>query len=143
MTRLRVLVVEDSFLILMALETTLEKLGIEIVGSAGNLRQAVALAQTTEADFAILDVNLVDEMVFPAAEILKARHIPFLFTTGYSTAPRLQRDFADAPQLMKPYDEAALMQQIAVCLADAPRKSSKASDEPEPALVRDTAADVV
>jgi len=143
MTRLRVLVVEDSYLILMALETLLENLGMEIVGSAGNLRQAVALAQTTEAELAILDINLGDEMVFPAAEILRARRIPFLFTTGYSMAPRLQRDFADAPQLLKPYDEAALMKQIAACLGDASRRNDKASNEPEPSLGRDAAAVVV
>jgi hypothetical protein len=53
----------------------------------------------------------------------------------------LQQDFADAPQLLKPYDEAALMQQIAACLGNASRKSNKASNEP--ALVKDTAAGVV
>jgi hypothetical protein len=82
-------------------------------------------------------------MVFPAAEILKARQIPFLFTTGYSMAPELQQHYADAPQLLKPYDEAALTQQIAACLGEASPKSNKASNEPESALVGDTAAGVV
>jgi DNA-binding NarL/FixJ family response regulator len=128
MTKLRVLVAEDSLLVLMSLEVLLQNQGIEIVGSAANLRQAVALAQATDADFAILDVNLGSEMVFPAAEILRARQIPFLFTTGYSNAPGFPQDFADVRQLLKPYDEAALVQQIAACLGDA-----QARNETQPA----------
>jgi CheY-like chemotaxis protein len=130
MTKPRVLVAEDSLLVLMSLEMILENQGIEIVGSAANLRQAVALAQTTEADFAILDINLGNETVYPAAEILRGRQIPFLFTTGYSNAPGLPQDFADVRQVLKPYDEAALVQQIAACLGEAQaRRGHQASNQ--------------
>ena len=32
---------------------------------------------------AILDINLGGEMVFPLADLLRERHIPFVFATGY------------------------------------------------------------
>jgi hypothetical protein len=34
-------------------------------------------------DLAVLDVNLAGEMVYPVAEVLTERHIPFLFLSGY------------------------------------------------------------
>lgn len=37
-------------------------------------------------DGAILDVNLGGEKVFPAADLLTERGIPFVFTTGYDAS---------------------------------------------------------
>src|SRR5271166_1565070 len=76
MARKRVFVAEDSLLILMALETILDQAEIELAGTAASLAEALKLAETCDADVAILDVNLGDGMCFPAADILMARGIP-------------------------------------------------------------------
>lgn len=82
--RTRILVVEDSSLILMALEQMIEDMGWDIVGPATRLAQAVDLATTESIDVAMLDVNLDGDMSWAIATVLKQRGIPFIFTTGYN-----------------------------------------------------------
>lgn len=99
---LRVLVVEDDALLALALEINLAELGCEIVGMASSLRDALPLAREAAIDGAILDVNLAGEKVYPVADALAARNIPFLFATGYGIAGLRDCDRA-RPVLQKPY----------------------------------------
>jgi hypothetical protein len=41
------------------------------------------VAASSRVDGAVLDINLQGEMVYPLADILTARGIPFVFATGY------------------------------------------------------------
>lgn len=77
----RILIVEDEFVIAADLAHYFEQLGAEIVGPAGSLAGAFALVQRAEA--AVLDINLAGEPVFPVAEALLARSVPFVFFTAY------------------------------------------------------------
>ena len=80
---LGVLVVEDETLICLLLEDMLLELGCKVVGTASNFKRAAELAESEESiDVAILDVNLGGQLVFPVADILVRRGIPFLFATG-------------------------------------------------------------
>ena len=81
--RRRVLVVEDEILIGMLLEDMLGELGYAIAATASRVDEAAALARDGEFDAAILDVNLNGQDVYPVADILAARGIPFVFATGY------------------------------------------------------------
>ena len=83
---LRVLVVEDEFLVALELETMLHGLGAEVIGPLGGLDQAVACARQEALDLALLDVNVGGRLVTPVAEALAARAIPFVFCTGYGAA---------------------------------------------------------
>jgi len=101
MKPLRVLVVEDEGLVAMMLEDLLDDLGCELAGSVASVGAALAWIEAGgEADAALLDVNLGGEPVFPVAEALRARGVPFAFTTGYGENhdPR----FGDAILLGKP-----------------------------------------
>lgn len=82
----RVLVVEDELLIAMLVESALEEEGCVVVGPYGRLAEAVAAARDEAVDVAVLDINLGGEMVFPAAEVLAERNVPFLLLTGYGDA---------------------------------------------------------
>jgi hypothetical protein len=62
-------------------------------------------------DAAIVDVNLQDEMVFPLARILRARKIPFLFTTGYDRTS-IEAEFQDIPLWEKPLDIPAMAREL-------------------------------
>lgn len=79
----RVLVVEDEQLLAMMVERTLKIAGVVVVGPYGRLAEALAAVQQGGADVAVLDINLVGEMVFPLAEALERLAVPFLFTSGY------------------------------------------------------------
>ncbi|TPG37959.1 PAS domain S-box protein [Roseomonas nepalensis] len=117
-TRRRVLVVEDETLIAMELETALEEIGLEVVGPAQNLTDALRLVRDeTELHAAVLDVNLGGEdRVFPVADILLTRGVPIVFATGYGSAQNLDGHDADAVAVLrKPYPR----QVLAVALQEA------------------------
>lgn len=99
---LRVLVVEDEGSVALLIEGMLEDLGCEIAASVATLAKALHAAQTETLDFAVLDVNLAGEFVFPVAEILKARQLPFIFSTGYGRVG-VPETFKDCAVLNKPY----------------------------------------
>jgi CheY-like chemotaxis protein len=79
----RIFLVEDELLVAMALEATLQDFGAVVIGPIGRVKQAVQVAREDPMDAAVLDVNLAGERVFPVADVLAARRIPFVFYTGY------------------------------------------------------------
>ena len=109
---MRVIIVEDAILLAMELEAGLLEAGVEVVGSAALVDEAMALVDTP-MDAAVLDCNLNGESVIPVAEALAARGVPFLFATGYGESRGAPEGF-DAPIIRKPYDVA----QITSALAD-------------------------
>lgn len=99
----RVLLVEDEAMLRMLLEDMVEDLGYALAGSAASLAEATRMLSTTpEIDAAIVDVNLAGMASFPVADELRARHVPFLFSTGYG-AEGIPDRFRDVPLLGKPY----------------------------------------
>jgi two-component SAPR family response regulator len=111
----RVLVVEDEMLIALVIEDALVDLGCEIVGPAGKLETAMQLATEEQIDIALLDVTLRGDKVYPLAEQLVARGIPFAFASGYGDWA-LPEALRDCPRLMKPFTVLALEDQVrALC----------------------------
>lgn len=104
----RVMIVEDEGLVALLIEDLLTDLGCEVVASCDSIRSALEWLDRGGAppDGALLDVNLGGELVYPVAEILTARHIPFAFATGYGALP--DGRFADVPVLAKPVNQAKL-----------------------------------
>jgi CheY-like chemotaxis protein len=99
---LRVLVVEDQFLVAEDIGSLLEGLGCIVVGPHGRLATALPAARTEALDAGVLDVNLDDGIVDPVAAELARRGIPFLFVTGY-VRQDLSQQFRDRPVLAKPF----------------------------------------
>lgn len=79
----RVLVVEDELLVSMLVEEILSDNGCQVVGPFTNVPEALLAAQREEVDLAVLDVNLRGTKVYPVAEILADRGIPFILISGY------------------------------------------------------------
>jgi CheY-like chemotaxis protein len=98
---LKVLLVEDEAIIAMMVEALLDDMGCRVVGPAGELAQAFALAEREDFDCAILDVNLGGRRIDPFVDHLKARGAPFIFATGYGLAGVREEDRA-WPVLQKP-----------------------------------------
>jgi two-component system, chemotaxis family, sensor kinase Cph1 len=109
--RRRILVVEDSAIVLMSLEMLINDLGWEIVGPATRLPKALELAKSEPLDAALLDVNLDGEMSWPVADILKTRGIPFSFTTGYGAA-MIPQQFSDVVAIGKPFMDDDIERQL-------------------------------
>ncbi|MFE9083191.1 response regulator [Brevundimonas sp. NPDC003935] len=104
----RVLVIEDESLVAMLLETILDDMGCAVVGPESNIDDGLRAA-TTEGglDAALLDVNVAGREVFPVAEALKARGVPFVFSTGYGEAG-LPEHWRGNPTIQKPFTEGAI-----------------------------------
>jgi CheY-like chemotaxis protein len=108
----RVLVVEDESLVAMLLETILEDMGCTPVGPASNIDEGLALATDGDPlDAALLDVNVAGRQVFPVAQALKDRGVPFVFSTGYGEGG-LPEEWRGQATIQKPFTEAAVRQAL-------------------------------
>src|SRR3954465_8220409 len=80
----RLLVVEDEYMVADDLAGGLGEEGAEVVGPAGTVEDALELVQLNRGrlDGAVLDVNLRDERVYPVADVLASRGVPFVLPPG-------------------------------------------------------------
>jgi CheY-like chemotaxis protein len=108
---LRILVVEDEAAISLLLEDMLLDFGCEVVGPAGRLAAALDLAASEAFDLAILDVNVAGEPIYPVAEALEERKVPFVFSTGYGSAG-IKEPYRDRPVVQKPFAQNDLRQRL-------------------------------
>ena len=106
-----VFLVEDEVTIRMMVADMLEELGYSVAAEAGEIGEALKLAQSTDFDLAILDVNVNGKVITPVAELIKAKGRPFIFATGYGSSG-LPEEYRDRPALQKPFQLETLAQLI-------------------------------
>jgi CheY-like chemotaxis protein len=114
-----VFLVEDEVMIRMMVADMLEELGYSVAAEAGEIGEAVKLAESTDFDLAILDVNVNGKVITPVAELINARNRPFIFATGYGFSG-LPEEYRDRPALQKPFQLETLAQMITSTLKNAP-----------------------
>jgi CheY-like chemotaxis protein len=112
----RILIIEDEVLIGMLLEDMLGDLGYEVAGTAARIEDALALARDARADAAILDINLNGAEVYPVADILAGRGIPFVFATGYGESG-VPASYQQHPTMQKPFRQETLEGELASLFA--------------------------
>ena len=99
----RILIVEDEALLAFELQLAFEDEGAEVLGPALTLMKALeVVTHAREIDFAVLDVDIAGEDVYPIAELLLQRGVPFVFHTGHGSRAHLTQLFPAAVTLMKP-----------------------------------------
>jgi two-component sensor histidine kinase/CheY-like chemotaxis protein len=103
----RVLLVEDTFALAMALREELEHHGLRVIGPAPTLERAMALA-AEPFDVAVLDVDLDGVKVYPLARLLRDRGEAFILLTGYEKHD-LPEDLRGEAILGKPVSPDALL----------------------------------
>src|SRR5215472_3925078 len=113
-----VFLVEDEVMIRMMVADMLNELGYTVAAEAGEIGEAIRLAQTTYFDVAILDVNVNGKVISPVADLLKARGRPFIFATGYGSSG-LPEEYRDRPALQKPFQLETLGKMIDTTLRGA------------------------
>ena len=107
----RLLIVEDEYLLAQDLTEYFQQLGVEVIGPVGSVSEALKLLNLIEVHGAILDINLRGERVYPVADALRQKHVPFVFASGYGgeTEPAA---YADVPRCIKPVDFSVLAKAV-------------------------------
>jgi CheY-like chemotaxis protein len=113
---LRVLVLEDEFLIAMDVEQLCRDNGAADVTIMRELAE-IDLDGPLAFDVAIVDLMLGGASTLGFAGRLRDRGIPFIFASGYSNQEDITADFPDTVLVPKPYSGADLVEAAAAAVS--------------------------
>jgi CheY-like chemotaxis protein len=102
-----VLIVEDDALLGMAIGMCVTDAGYQVAALARSVDAALAAIKQETVDAALLDINLQGELVYPVANVLAERGVPFVFVTAHQSRD-LPEQHRDRPIVPKPYYDAAI-----------------------------------
>lgn len=108
-----ILILDDEFLVLWALQDDLEAMGFTAVETSGSVRDALSRIESDAFKFAFLDVNLGKDKSYDVARALMEKGTPFAFVTGYGRAG-VEEAFSGVEVLTKPVDRQALERTLAI-----------------------------
>jgi DNA-binding response OmpR family regulator len=117
----RVLIVENEFMIGLDVSLHLASAGYDVVGPVGSVRKALKLEP--RCDVAVLDVNLGGETSEPVARKLRASGKSFVVLTGYFE-DNLPSSFKDATILTKPPRMDDVLAAVRACTDAIPKAAS-------------------
>lgn len=106
---LRVIIIEDEFVIARSLMFLLESHDCRVVGMAATVQEALQLIDTEAFDAAIVDIDLKGTSAAPVAEELLRRQARFVFLTGYGNLEMLPEHLREQPHLEKPVESHLLL----------------------------------
>ena len=115
---LRVLVVEDSFLMADALCDLLAECGMAPVGPVASVVAALDFLAAGALDAAVIDVRLERGTSLAFCQSLHRRGLPFILLTGAKPGA-LPPSFADVPVVIKPCSPEALVAALGDAVARA------------------------
>ncbi len=128
----KVLIAEDNAILAFDMMCLLRNAGAETLGPALSLKRAIALSQDEGLSCGVLDVSLRDELIFPAARVLRERCTGIVFYTAYADTGRLKREWPDAQILSKPAPSMIVIAAVsAVCCALGQRRGPVTPDPVE------------
>ena len=109
---LRVLVVEDEYMVADHIGMLLEDLGCVVAGFASTVAEALDLLRSEQLDGVLLDGNLNGDSSGPVAIELRSRSIPFVVATGYGQLELDAEPLNGALRLAKPFSNAEFQQTL-------------------------------
>jgi DNA-binding response OmpR family regulator len=108
----RILIIEDEFLVADYLESIVREMGHDEVFVALDIATGMSLLEAMSPDFAILDVNIGQALVFPLATKLLQRKIPFVFSTA-KPKEWFPEEWRNHPVIPKPLETERLVATMA------------------------------
>lgn len=100
---LRILLAEDHVQLAGFMQEIVLSLDCTVIGPVGTLEAALRAIGTHAIDGGLLDVNLGADSIYPAAQELAARSVPFIVMTGHANLDAFPALLASAPRLVKPF----------------------------------------
>ncbi|MGD9196424.1 MAG: response regulator [Methyloceanibacter sp.] len=107
-----ILVVEDEFLIALDIVAALESAGLDVVGPASTVSDALSAIQSRPLRGALLDAHLGGESAGRIADVLATRGLPFAFVSGYGRES-LPTAHSAAPLVRKPFTDQEILAAVA------------------------------
>lgn len=98
----KVLIVDDNPLLAHHLCDVVQDWGAVAIGPAMDLSSGLELMRTQSVDCALLDIELGGSDVYPLAEQLSERDVPFAFLTAKGPAVDLPAKFRNRNCIQKP-----------------------------------------
>ncbi len=109
---IRVFIVEDELIVAHDIQSRLQHLGYEVVGTANSGEQALAQIGELMPDVVLMDVSLQDSVdgVEVGARVREQLDIPVVYLTAYSDQELIQRIQITEPfaYVLKPFEEVEL-----------------------------------
>jgi CheY-like chemotaxis protein len=110
----RILVVEDSPVVGPFTADLLHALGYEVLGPAPTMAAAREIIEKEKLDAALMDFHIRGERVFPLCELLAAKGVRFVLTSGYADWA-MPEGWRERPRLQKPYTLDQVGQRCRLC----------------------------
>lgn len=122
MATIRILIVEDEFIIAEDLKLQLEKLGYAVTGIAKSYEKAMQLVEEEEPDLMLIDIKLKGEKdgIDLAANVMDHYDFPYIFLTSHSDTRTVERAKKVHPNgyLIKPFEREDLYTSIEIAFAN-------------------------
>lgn len=110
---LRILVLEDEFLIAMDVEQLCRDYGAGDVVIARDLAEIEPQDMVAQFDAAIVDLMLGGASTLDFASLLRQQGVPFIFASGHSDADEIKASFPGIRLVAKPYSGDDLIEAVA------------------------------
>jgi signal transduction histidine kinase len=119
---LKILIVEDEWIIALDIKRHLSKLGYSVTGMANSAEKALDLVAQTKPDLVLMDIYLQGETTgIEASELIRQQfNLPIVFLTAHADETTLAEVSATHPQgyVVKPFEEQDLSIAIQLALAN-------------------------
>lgn len=120
----KVLIVEDEVIVAFNMECEIEDAGGAVIGPVYSVAEARGMLNGI--DVAVLDININGEQVWPVAEELRTRGVPFVIASANCHDPEaIPAAFADVPRFDKPVAMDRLIARIAELASPMARSAEK------------------
>ncbi len=118
MSGARILIIEDDLLIVMDLQTTLEDLGHQVVGTISRGEEACETIEETLVEVALMDIRLAGSLDgIATAKLIQSRFdIPIVFLTAAADVKKESGLTECWPVVSKPFREEELQLAIEMAL---------------------------
>jgi DNA-binding NarL/FixJ family response regulator len=131
---MRVLVVEDNYLVSEMMRLAVEEADFDVIGPVLSVEEGIKWAGMPGLSGALLDINLGGRQSFPLARILKANGVPVIFVSGHDRSI-LPQDLRTELLARKPI--------LGSDLAQMARERFQASGTSAPSRAREARADLL
>jgi two-component system, response regulator PdtaR len=104
---MKILIIEDEFILASELAETLESEGYEVVLTADNGQEAVDFYQENEVDLVLCDININGDWdgIETVTKLIAIKQVPIIYLTAFTDKDTLERAKATFPAayIPKPY----------------------------------------